>query len=389
MRPLAWQEIQTRMVPMTAVTKPVPYLDIPPEWIGGFTAWLPERGMPVRRVGFTLRDLVRRGLFDAEAVESFSRDTQLTDFAWRLLWAGDDREHEAESLGEAVRYAQGVLIFIHGWDGSGEIWEDLPAQVIQETPHLIALVPDVNGFGGTPFDTPLPPLDKCDPPAVMQSLQQWIDLLGLRAAGKERLRPFIFIGHSMGGAALFFLDESLWKPGEVGRIATAPALLMNDRARQRFYRALGAGIRFSGWSDLVDQVAEEFFAPRVIETFAGQASERVRAEHHRIFKSTPEGVIAQTFAAMGLLDVQFDSREWHNFHVFLGHKDRLVGLQPTLDLLETINFAPGQIRIALGDHYFFSIGSKPHLHAQNRTLLIKDILGLHHRLLRNAPLGGE
>jgi pimeloyl-ACP methyl ester carboxylesterase len=358
------------------------YLDRVPEWVSGYTAFLPERGPSVRGVGYTLRDLHRRGLVDDQAFVAFREETLLDDFAWRLLWVDEDGHPDAESIGSAVRFAEGIVVFIHGWDGSGAIWEDLPALTLDRNPRLLALVPDVNGFGGSPFSTDMPPIEKCDPPALIRAVELWFDLLGVRSPqGAERVRPFVFVGHSMGGAALFFLDADLWRPGEVGRIAAAPALLANDRQRQRFYRTLGAGIQLSSLSNITDRLAENVLAPRLIEALAGWGSERVIAEHHRIYKTTPEGIIARTFAAMGLLDMDFDGDEWPHFHVFLAHKDRLVGLMPALELLEELNFHPAQLRVVLGDHYFFSLGERADLHARNRDLLLRDILDLHADLL--------
>jgi pimeloyl-ACP methyl ester carboxylesterase len=353
------------------------------DWASGFTAWLPERIQPVRRVGYTLMDLAHRGLLDEGEVTAFAQDTGLSDFAWRLLWADLDDRPDSESIAETLCHAAGVLVFVHGWDGSGEIWEDLPAMAIARNPGLVALVPDVNGFGGSPFASDTPSPEQCNPPAIMRSIERWLALLSLRAGVSAPKRPFVFVGHSMGGAALFFLDEEQWNPNEVGRIAAAPALLLNDRDRQRFYKALGVGIQLSGINPLIDRVAEDLIAPRIIDALAGWGSERVRAEHQRIYRSTPEGVIARTFAAMGQLTANFHQESWPNFTVFLGHKDRLVGLMPTLDLLQEMKFGPSQVRIALGDHYFFSVGSRADLHVQNRTLLLEEILAMHARL--SAP----
>jgi pimeloyl-ACP methyl ester carboxylesterase len=365
-------------------TSLITYLDHTPAWTAGFRAWQAERLWPVRRVDYALHELANRGLINSFLFEAFQIATGLDDFAWRLFWADTDSLPDDQSIAERIRTAEGVLVFIHGWDGSGEVWEDLPAQIIQRNPGLIALVPDVNGFGGSPFSTPLPTIEQCAPPALMSSLEKWLDLLEIRSSSAAPIqRPFIFVGHSMGGAALFFMDETRWNPCEVGRIASAPALLMNDRMRQGFYKALGAGIRFSAWSDLATRLAEEVIAPRVIEAIAGDASDFVRAEHHRIFRETPDGVIAQAFAAMGFLDEELMRDEWHHFHVFLAHRDLLVGLQPTLELLEELRFSPEQIHLALGDHYFFSVGRNPEMHAVNRALLIEDILALHHDLMEH------
>jgi pimeloyl-ACP methyl ester carboxylesterase len=354
-----------------------PYLEHAPAWCSGYTAWLPEDIAPVRRVGYNLSSLERNRLIDPAAVEDFREATLLSNFTWRLLWADLDNRPDPESVAEAVRFAEAILVFVHGWDGSGEIWEDLPALAVSQNPRLIALVPDVNGFGGTPFRVDPPPVEKCNPPAIMDALQRWIDLIGVRSPqGADRVRPVVIIGHSMGGATLFFMDMERWRPREAGRIAAAPALLMNDRQRQSFYRTLGAGIQLTRLADLIDRISENIIAPRLIETLAGGGSERVLAEHERIYRSTPEGVIARTFAALGLLDARFEEPQWPDFLVYLGHRDVLVGLEPALELLADLNFDPASIRVALGDHYFFSIGKHADLHTKNRAMLLRDILAM-------------
>lgn len=357
---------------------PLRYLEAPPAWAGGYSLSLPERVSPVKRVTYTLRDLVRRDLLDRRAVEAFSDSTLLDDFAWRLMWAHNDGLPELESISLRLCEAPGILVFIHGWDGSGEIWEDLPALALLQNPGMLALVPDVNGFGGSAFRVDDPPIGHCDPPAVMAAVEAWLELIGLRipagdGRGKVPVRPVVLVGHSMGGAALFFASEDAWHPDELGRIAAAPALLLNDRMRQRFYRALGTGIQLSGWNDFTDRLTTSLIAPRIIDTLTQWGSRAVRAEHYRIYRETPERVVARTCAAMGLLDVELSRQTWRNFVVYLAHKDRLVGLQPALELLEDLHFDPAHIRVALGDHYFFSLGTRPALHARNRAMLLDDI----------------
>jgi pimeloyl-ACP methyl ester carboxylesterase len=364
------------------------YLEQMPAWIGAYQHWQAEAIHPIRRVGYSLRDLAERGLINEFMFDAFCASTGLSDMYWRILWADMDNLPDDQSIANAIRCAEGVVVFLHGWDGSGEVWEDLPARVLQQNQRLVALVPDVNGFGGTPFTSELPTPEQCAPPGLMTAVERWLELLEIRSGHEADVhRPFVFVGHSMGGAALFFLDETRWDPYEVGRIASAPALLTNDRVRQGFYRALGAGIRISAWSDLADRLTEEVIAPAVIEALAGGASDFVRAEHHRVFRATPQGVIAQTFAAMGLLEADLPAGEWPHFHIFLAHQDRLVGLQPTLELLEQLEFWPEQIHIALGDHYFFSVGRSEKMHTRNRDLLIADILGLHRDLLEHQLTG--
>ena len=92
-----------------------------PAWPHGYSVWLPERITPVRRAGYTLVDLTRRGLIDSEAVIAFRHDTLLADFAWRAVWADTDELSDAESLATRLRDATGIVVFIHGWAGRGDI----------------------------------------------------------------------------------------------------------------------------------------------------------------------------------------------------------------------------------------------------------------------------
>lgn len=356
----------------------ISYLPEAPEWARGYSAWLPERIQPVRRVGYTLVDLARRGLLDRAMVDAFSDATGLSDFAFRILWSDTDKRPDAESVAEQLRDASGLVIFIHGWTGTGEIFEDLPAMLVKQNPGLVALVPDVNGFGGSPFRMASPPLNRCDPPAVMRQIEAWINLLGLRPpVDWPHRRPVIGVGHSMGGASLFFADSAFWRSGELGRIALAPALLLNDRQRQRFYRTLGQGIHLSGVTEFIDKLTENFFAPRVLRVLASGASERVMAEHIRVFRNTPEGTIGQTFAAMGVLEADLLQDNWPFFRAFLAREDRLVGVEQTAELLDSINLTRDQIQIVDGDHYFFSAGRRFPAHRYNREAVTAAIFVMH------------
>lgn len=358
-----------------------------PAWVADHTNTKrarPQYGAKrVLRADYALSRLVRDGHLPQTALDDFQKITALADMSWRLLWVADGPEPDAVQLQARVAGARGVVTFIHGWDGSGEIWEDLPGMVLQENPDLIALVPDVNGFGGTPFLHDAPEHEQCSPPAAMHAIERWINLLDLRSPRDyPNPRVFTFIGHSMGGAALFFLEDDDWNALEVARVAAAPALLLKDNLRQGFYRALGAGIMLSRWSRLMDRFEERVLAPRMIEALVGWASDFVKEEHRRIYQSTPEGVISRTFAAMGRLEATFDKDRWRHFLVFLAHRDRLVGLMESLELLEELRFEPHQLRVCLGDHYFFSVGSAaPRLHKLNRELLKREILGLHAELV--------
>jgi hypothetical protein len=62
----------------------------------------------------------------------------------------------------------------------------------------------------------------------------------------------------------------------------------------------------------------------------------------------------------------------------LAHRDRLVGLGPTLDFLEQMGLTSQNIQVVLGDHYFFSVSQQSRrLHTFNRAELLRHILRLH------------
>lgn len=352
------------------------------DWTAGHKTIRQEATDGVVSTSYTLSDLLQADLIDGRRGKAFLDQTRLADFAWRVFWPQVAVKGNAHA--KAMARARGVVIFMHGWDGNHAIWEHIPAQVCAANPRLVALAPDVNGFGGSPFSEELPQLAICDPAANMAAIERWIELLGLRSSPRatRRLRIITLVGHSMSGAALFYLDESRWRPHEVSRLAVAPALLINDGLRKSFYKALGVGIWAGSTADTLGWLKARL-APSIVETLIGDASRAVKAEHVRTFNATPMGVLAQTFFAMGAIPNRVNPRRWSHFRVILGHKDRLVGVRPMLDLLEELGLTSDQLRVLLGDHYLFSVSNQSRrLHLRNRRILVKEVLALHRRCWR-------
>lgn len=347
------------------------------DWTGGHGTTRLETQSEVTSAPYTLSGLVQAGLIGWRRASRFLKQVGLSDFTWRVFWpAGIVKQRRYR---ETMTRAQGFVIFMHGWDGSHAIWERIPAQVCAANPRLVALAPDLNGFGGSPFADELPTLRSCDPAANMTTVERWVEFLGLRSSRRatQRWRVISFVGHSMSGASLFYLDESQWRPHEVSRLAIAPALLINDTLRKSFYKALGVGIWAGSGGDMLGWLKTRL-APSIVEMLIGEASQAVKTEHVRIFNTTPNGVLAQTFFAMGAIPITAKPQRWHHFRVVLGHKDRLVGVKPMLDLLEELGFASDQVRVVLGDHYLFSVSNQSRrLHLPNREILIQEILAQH------------
>ena len=80
------------------------------------------------------------------------------------------------------------------------------------------------------------------------------------------------------------------------------------------------------------------------------ASLDVKNEHLRIYNQTPFGPIAQTLYVLGNTSSPPQRTDWDRFRIALGHRDRVVGLDHMLDLLNELGFNSDQIRVNLGDH---------------------------------------
>ncbi len=336
---------------------------------------------------YRVSNLADRGLIGSKAGKDFLTDAGLVDFAFQLTWA-EDFDTPDDLLERHLEEAEGFVVFIHGWTGNHRIWERLPSMVVQGNRKLVAIAVDHNGFGRSRFQNSLPAIEACNPPAAMRTMQRFIDIMKLRRQpGDPKPKVINFVGHSMGGATLFYLNPILWNYGEVTRYACAPALLLEDEVHQTFYTTLGTGINILQRLPMLEFV-ERAIQPRMIETLCNGASDFVKQEHTRQYRDTPRGITGSTFRAMGLLRDSEIAHDWDTFRVILGHKDNLVGLINMMDLLGHLEFPVSNMRVVPGSHYMFSVtendegevmGESVYQHAQSRECVLLDILNLHDR----------
>lgn len=344
-------------------------------WVEGMRT-PPRATIPgVDSADFALSSLADRGLLTTRQLADFQDETGLADLGWRVSW---NRTALAEAEGDyrsLLRRTQGFVIFMHGWCANGHVWENLPALTCAANPRLVALTPDLNGFGKSPFLAEVPAVEHCDPSAVMRAVIYWATMLGLRSGVRARRRRKVitFVGHSAGGAALFFFPEQGWHDNEYARCAVAPALLVNDDLRQGFYRALGV----DSWEDRPVEELKSWLTPLVVEKLLGAVSEMARAEHLRVFETTPKGTLAQTFYAMGAGLGQITAKNWGNFYVILGHDDRMINVSKMLDLLDGFGLAAHQVQVVSGEHCLFSTSDESRVHLRNRETVLGEILYLH------------
>lgn len=359
-------------------------------WVSGYT----QRGKG--RVGDTyildyhLKKLIAEGWIDREAGMQLLQDAGLEDFHFQITFP-EDFDMPDDMLVDRIANTQGYVIFVHGWTGNALIWEDLPGMLTLTNRQLVAISVDHNGFGDSTFADKTPELDTCNPPACMKTLEQWIDLMRLRRQiGEPRIKVITFVGHSMGGATLFYSDPLKWRYGECTRLALAPALLLEDEIHRLFYTTLGLGIGILQYLPAL-QVLERFIKPEMLNTLVAGATENVKQLHSAQYSRTPRGVTGATFMAMGRLSNYEIARDFSLMRVMLGHRDPLVGLTAMMDLLGKLEFPAANIHVVPGTHYMFSVGRETpmnaYLHAQNRELVIEDILELHDQAVKMQKKG--
>lgn len=338
---------------------------------------------------YRLTDLINQNLVDVTAARAMLLECGLVDLLWEVTWP-EDFPNADEDMPHRLASVDGYVVFVHGWTGNHTIWEELPAMVVRENRRLAAISLDHNGFGQARFVIESPKLDACCPPSAMNAAEKLVNLLKIRRQPGDPNRKVInFVGHSMGGAALFYLNPIRWDMGEETRYAIAPALLMNDTVHRTFFAAMGLGINIVDRLRIFESV-ENIIKPNMVEAVAEGASEFVKQAHTRQYNETPRGTTAATFRAMGLLNNWEIAHKWDLFKVMLGHKDALVGLNPMMDMLSGLEVPAGHVRVVAGSHYMFSVGRDTAFqHAQNRELALEDILTLHDRALALQKSGSK
>lgn len=330
-------------------------------------------------VRFLLSEFAQKtGLSNGVTVERFQEQTGLADFYWEATFYQHPYHHQ-RTFEQALAEAEGYIFLLHGWDGSHRIWEKLPIQLAVGNKQLICFNLDVNGFGGSSFlaDTPSP--DQCSPAALIATVDLWLRAVDLWPPTGAIKRPFyLFVGHSMSGAALFYKDITGWQNESYGFYALAPALFCSDAQRRAFFRAMGlVGVKLPPSLNTI----KNSLAPHIIDLLGSGASPEVKSEHLRVYSKTAFGTVAQVIYALGVSAEMPQRSDWSRFKVALGHKDKIVNLNNTLDMLQELDFNSNQISVMLGDHYFFSFGEdSPPSHRINHSLLLEDILAFSRQL---------
>lgn len=359
----------------------------PLTWARGYTQRGPGIVHNTQTAFYQMNDVLTKGLLDPNTGRAVLHDSGLLDMVWQVTWA-EDYDNPDDQLEQRLYDCDGYVLFIHGWTGNHTIWEELPGMVVKGNRRLIAISVDHNGFGSSRFVNENPPLNTCCPPSAMSTMERFVNALKLRRQPGDPNRKVInFVGHSMGGAALFYLNPIKWDYGEETRYAIAPALLLNDTVHKAFFNAMGIGIGIVDKLRIFEPV-ENLIKPNMVQAVCEGSSAFVKEAHTKQYDETPRGTTSATFRAMGLLQDWEIPRKWDTFKIMLGHKDSLVGLTPMMDMLSMMEVPAGHVRVVAGSHYMFSVGQETAFqHAQNRDLALQDILELHDRAAGQQKTG--
>jgi serine/threonine protein kinase len=215
------------MAAFVAALRAVPLDDVPPAvrmaperrvvtpfaWAGNAHR-VEEPAPAIGRADFRLSQLEAAGLLPAAACADFRARTGYADFGW-ALYARTDR---LGPMGPSVLARAGELVvFLHGWLWTREIWHDLALAVCRDNADAVVLVPDINGSGESSF-APTVTRAQLRPDALGHAVLDWLSLVGLREL------PGVLVAHSMSSLALLMVDQAAFGR-RLTRITITPAVM--------------------------------------------------------------------------------------------------------------------------------------------------------------------
>jgi hypothetical protein len=77
--------------------------------------------------------------------------------------------------------------------------------------------------------------------------------------------------------------------------------------------------------------------------------------------------------------------DWRQYKIVMGNRDVVVSPHQMLKFAEYLGFQSHQVRVMLGDHYFFSHDqSSASTHRHNRQMVLEDLLAFCQQLAHQA-----
>jgi hypothetical protein len=307
-------------------------------------------------------------LFDNSTLTKFKNQTGLADIYWETTYC--QKNNLNITLAETIESVDGFVIFLHGCNGSHYIWEDLPIRLIEQHKNIICLNPDIHGFGKSPFIDNLPSVKYASMPAAMETVEYWLSVIGLWPAVHHKRKPFyLFVGHSMGGGMLFYKDEFNWLNDIYGCYMMGPSMFYNDFKRRFLYKMVAIG-------NLIPYITplKNLSADIMVWSVMNGSSHVAKSEHSHYGSYRDFQTVSATMNGISLSPKPFRT-DWSQFKIVMGHRDIVASPKKMLNYVEQLGFESHQIRIVLGDHYFFSHDeNSPDNHKNNRQIVLEDLV---------------
>jgi predicted Ser/Thr protein kinase len=239
-------------------------------------------GPDLERADFRMRDLAANGWLDAGAVDEMLDRAGIAELGF-AAWGATHRLG-ALTAPSALAAASDVVILLHGWGHTREVWSLIARTLCRDNARAIVLAPDLHGFGEAAFPrTPRP--EQAGTAAMMRVIDDWRRLLGLAAI------PTALVGHSMTGLAVLGVGDAA-AGVHVTRIAINPTLVSHDPALRRTLKWQALFVSTLGRIGLVRRAVIRSMEKKAIEV------ERVTPEAARFVADQTIQLAPGTTAAM-------------------------------------------------------------------------------------------
>jgi hypothetical protein len=166
----------------------------------------------IQRADYRLSALEAAGLIHYARCAEFRSRTGYADFGWSVL----GRSNRLGSITEPTAYARAgeLAVMLHGTFCDREAWMGMAPLICRDQGQTLVLVPDLSGFGASPFDVRVAP-EKLGPRPLLDAVLAWLELLSVREL------PSVLVGHSYAATALLTATDEELGP-RTSRVALTP-----------------------------------------------------------------------------------------------------------------------------------------------------------------------
>ncbi len=207
-------------------------------------------GPDLVRGNYRLQELAACGRLEPARVARYLDGAGLAELGFSI-YASSARLGELDDPDLLSRVAE-VIVLVHGSSSSRRAWRLLAPALCRDNALALVLVPDLHGYGETPFAAASPAKEHLALGAMAQSVLGLCRLLGLVDL------PTVLVGHSMGAMSLLTLDDSDID-AQVARVLINPMFVEHDPRLRRVMRATSLLARAVGRFTPLRRVLTERF----------------------------------------------------------------------------------------------------------------------------------